>query len=75
MLVSAGFDPDCLLPRDTSKPGWKRGLNQAAAVVCDSVTATLLDGHPRVLTFALLSPQTIDELRRYEELVRDPLRT
>ncbi len=75
MLVSAGFHPDCLLLRDTCKAGWKRGLHEAAAVVCDSVTATALQGHPRVLTFALLSRQSIDELRRYEELVRDPLRT
>ncbi len=75
MLISAGFHPDCLLLRDTSKPGWKRGLQEAAAVVCDSVTATALDGHRRVLTFPLLSSQSLDQLRHYEELVRDPLRT
>lgn len=75
MLISAGFHPDCLLLRDTSKAGWKRGLREAAAVVCDSVTATALDGHPRVLTFPLLSSQSLDQLRHYEELVRDPLRT
>ncbi len=75
MLVSAGFHPDCLLLRHTAKAGWKRGLNDAAAVVCDSLTATALEGHPHVLTFALLSPQSIDELRRHEELLRDPLRT
>ena len=75
MLISAGFHPDCLLLRDTSKSGWKRGMHEAAAVVCDSVTATALDGHSRVLTFPLLSQQSIDQLRRYEELVRDPLRT
>lgn len=74
MLVSAGFHPDCLLLRDASKAGWKRGLHDAAAVVCDSVTATALDGHRRVLTFPLLSSQSIDQLRQYEELVRDPLR-
>ena len=75
MLISAGFHPDCLLLRDTSKSGWKRGLQETAAVVCDSVTATALDGHSRVLTFPLLSQQSIDQLRHYEELVRDPLRT
>lgn len=75
MLISAGFHPDCLLLRDTRKTGWKRGLHEAAAVVCDSVTAAALDGHRRVLTFALLSSQSLDQLRHYEELVRDPLRT
>lgn len=75
MLVSAGFHPDCLLLRDTGRSNWKRGLHEAAAVVCDSVTATALDGHRRVLTFPLLSSQSLDQLRHYEELVRDPLRT
>jgi DNA-binding transcriptional regulator YhcF (GntR family) len=74
MLISAGFHPDCLLLRDTSKSGWKRGLQETAAVVCDSMTASTLDGHPRVIPFALLSQQSIDELRHYEELVLDPLR-
>ena len=73
MLVSAGFHPDCLLLRDTSKSAWKRGLHETAAVVCDSLTASTLDGHPRVITFALLSQESIDELRRYEQLIRDPL--
>ena len=75
MLISAGFHPDCLLLRDTSKSGWKRGLHETAAVVCDSMTARTLDGHSRVITFALLSQQSIDELRHYEALVLDPLRS
>jgi len=74
MLLSAGFDRDCLLLRDTSKAGWKRGLHQTAAVVCDSLTAAALEAHPRVITFPLLSPQSIDRLRQYEELVHDPFR-
>lgn len=73
MLISAGFHADCLLLRDTSRSGWKRGLRETAAVVCDSLTATALDGHSRVLTFPLLSQVSMDELRRYEELVRNPL--
>ena len=75
MLLSAGFDRDCLLLRDTSKAGWKRGLHQTAAVVCDSLTAAVLEGHRRVITFPLLSSQSIDRLRHYEELVQDPFRT
>jgi|SRR5438552_1310104 len=74
MLISAGFHPDCLLLRDTAKPGWGRGLKEAAAVVCDSLTAIALDGHPRVLTFPLLSKQSIQELQQYEQFIRDPLR-
>jgi GntR family transcriptional regulator len=74
MLISAGFHPDCLLLRDTSKRAWQRGLNEAAAIICDSRTAAALDGHPRVLTFRLLSEQSITELQGYEKFIRDPLR-
>lgn len=73
MLISAGFHPDCLLLRDTTKRGWQRGLKEAAAVVCDSLTASALDGYSRVLTFPLLSQRSIQELQEYEEFIRDPL--
>jgi len=73
MLISAGFHPDCLLLRDGSKPGWRRGLNEVAAVVCDSLTAITLDEHKLVLSFPLLSKQSIDELRDYEQFLLSPL--
>jgi GntR family transcriptional regulator len=72
MLISAGFHPDCLLLCDTTKRGWQRGLKEAAAVVCDSLTASALDGYSRVLTFPLLSQRSIQELQQYEEFIRDP---
>lgn len=74
MLISAGFHPDCLLLRDTTKRGWQRGLTEAAAVVCDSLTASALDGHSRVLIFPLLSHPSIQELQEYERFLQDPLR-
>lgn len=75
MLISAGFHRDCLLLRDTSRCGWKRGLHETAAVICDSLTVVALAGHPRVIPFALLSQRSVDELRHYEDLVLDPLRS
>jgi len=73
MLISAGFHPDCLLLRDSSKSGWSRGLNEVAAIVCDSLTATTLNGHKLVLRFPLLSKQSIHELQQYEHSIRAPL--
>lgn len=73
MLVAAGFAPDCLVLRDTTKPNWRRGLAEAAAVVCDSLTAQALDGAPRALRFALLSESSLKELRNYEQFIRLPL--
>jgi len=73
MLVAAGFDPDCLVLRDSSKPNWRRGLKQISAVVCDSLTAEKLDGIRRVLTFPLLAESSLKELLEYEEFIRSPL--
>lgn len=73
MLIAAGFHPDCLVLRDTTKPNWQRGLGEAAAVVCDRLTAQALDQLPRVLSFPLLSESSLKELRDYELFIRTPL--
>jgi GntR family transcriptional regulator len=72
MLVAAGFHPDSLLVRDARKPNWQRGLRQAAAVVCDSVTATELPKGCRAIVFPLVAEASLAELRRYEDFVRRP---
>ena len=72
-LVAAGFESDTLIFRDAKKRGWQRGLEQAAAVICDSVTAPDLPGTTRVIRFQLLSESSLTELRRYEQFIRSPL--
>jgi len=44
MLVAAGFGADALIIRNATQPEWKEGLGQAAAVLCDLVTASQLPG-------------------------------
>ena len=73
MLNAAGFHPDALVFRDAGKANWQRGLQQTAAVVCDSVTATELPAGCRVISFSLLSETSIAELRRHVEFIRRPL--
>lgn len=73
MLIAAGFHPDCLVLRDAAKPNWQRGLKQTAAVVCDSLTAKVLDGVGRILSFPLLSEPSLRELQEYERSIRSPL--
>jgi len=73
VLIAAGFHRDGLLFRDARAPGWQRGLKQAAAVVCDSVTATKVPKGCRVIFFSLLSDSSLEELRRYQQFVSDPL--
>ncbi len=72
-LNAAGFHPDALVFRDTRKSNWHRGLQQTAAVVCDSVTASLLPSGCRAIPFTLLSEASIAELGRYVEFIQNPL--
>jgi DNA-binding transcriptional regulator YhcF (GntR family) len=73
ILNAAGFHPDALIFRDARKTNWQRGLQQTAAVVCDSVTATRLSPACRSIPFPLLSESSIEELRRYVEFIQNPL--
>jgi len=75
VLQAAEFHPESLLFRDARKPNWHRGLQQTAAVVCDTVTATLLPAGCRAISFPLLSESSISELRRCVDFVRSPLHT
>jgi len=72
-LIAAGFESDALIFRDAKRPSWQRGLEQAAAVICDSVTAADLRRAARVIPFQLLSESSLSELRRYEQFLRSPL--
>ena len=73
ILNAAGFHPDALVFRDASKANWQRGLQQTAAVICDSVTATELPAGCRAIPFPLLSEASIAELRHRLEFISRPL--
>jgi GntR family transcriptional regulator len=73
ILTAAGFQQDGLVFRDARKANWQRGLEQTAAVVCDSVTAKDLPTGCRAIAFSLLAESSIAELRHYEQFVRNPL--
>jgi len=73
ILQAAGFHPDALVFRDARKANWERGLQQTAAVVCDTVTATQLPAGCRAIPFPFLSESSITELRRYVEFIRRPI--
>jgi DNA-binding transcriptional regulator YhcF (GntR family) len=73
MLTAAGFHSDSLLFRDARAPNWQRGLKQAAAVICDSLTAADLPAGCRAIPFPLLSESSITELRGCEQFIRQPL--
>jgi DNA-binding transcriptional regulator YhcF (GntR family) len=72
-LIAVGFDPDCLVFRDAREVNWQRGLKETAAVVCDVLTAAELPTGCRPLPFLFVSESSLEELRRYEEFIRQPL--
>jgi DNA-binding transcriptional regulator YhcF (GntR family) len=67
MLMAAGLAPESLLVSDATQPGWKRGLNATAGVVCDAVTAPELPKGCRAIEFRLLAEWTLAQLRAAEE--------
>ena len=73
MLTAAGFHPDTLIFRDARQANWQRGLRQTAAVVCDFLTAAELPPGCRAIPFPLLSESSVEELRRYEKFICEPL--
>jgi DNA-binding transcriptional regulator YhcF (GntR family) len=74
MLMAAGFSEDALLVRDARRAGWANGLKSTAAVICDCVTAPQLPKECKAIVFPLLAEASIEELKRVEEFVRDPLK-
>jgi len=69
MLIAAGLSPECLLVRDATRPGWKRGLEATAGVVCDAVTALDLPKGVFAMRFTLLDAAALTELRAQEEQI------
>jgi DNA-binding transcriptional regulator YhcF (GntR family) len=70
MLIAAGLAPESLLVLDATRPGWKRGLDQTAGVVCDSVTALELPAGVFPMRFSLLDAASIAPLREMEAALR-----
>jgi GntR family transcriptional regulator len=73
MLIAAGFETDSLVFIDAREAGWLDRARSAAAVVCDSVTAGELPKKCRAIPFPLIAESSLEELRRYERFISDPV--
>jgi GntR family transcriptional regulator len=67
MLIAAGLPAEVLVFRDAREAGWKRGLEQAAAILCDAHTATVagFPKRPQKIVFRLLAESARAELGAY----------
>ena len=67
MLIAAGLPAEELVFRDAREAGWKRGLDQAVAILCDAHTATVagFPKKPQKIVFRLLAESAGEELRGY----------
>ena len=66
MLIAAGLAPESLLVCDPTHPGWKRGLEATAGVVCDAVTALDLPATVFPMRFTLFDESSLAPLRAME---------
>ncbi len=67
MLIAAGLPAEVLVFRNAREAGWKRGLEQAAAILCDahSVTVAGFPKKPQKIVFRLLAESAGAELGGY----------
>jgi DNA-binding transcriptional regulator YhcF (GntR family) len=61
MLLAANIDPGRLVIRSTEDDGWRDSIKHASIIVCDSLTATSLDGSERVREFRIISDDSLNE--------------
>ncbi len=66
MLTAGGVPPASLLIRDAAGPGWRRGLTQASALVCDAATEPLLPKNIRIIAYRLISQASIAQFQQIE---------
>jgi GntR family transcriptional regulator len=69
VLEAAGVDAELLVVRDPRRARWLRGLEQTAAIVCDTKTAAsrALPKGPRVFVFPVLAEMVRDELAQFTD--------
>ena len=66
MMVAAGVAPESLVVRDATRTGWKRGLDQCFAIVCDAAVKQHLPEVRHRIAFNLLDESSLTHLRQIE---------
>ncbi|MGI9035537.1 MAG: GntR family transcriptional regulator [Pyrinomonadaceae bacterium] len=71
-LLAAQVDAETLILRSTKDKNWRKGLENASMIICDSLTAKQLPNLPNARPFRLIAAESLDELKNlYGENPRD----
>lgn len=62
-LLAAQIDAETLMPRSTKEKNWRKGLDNASMIICDSLTEKQFSDDQRVRVFRLISDQSLSELK------------
>lgn len=65
MLLAANIGAENLLVRHSKDSVWKKGLNSASMIICDSLTAKEFPEDKRVRAFQLISDESLSEIRSF----------
>lgn len=64
ILVAAKIDGDSIITRSTDEANWKRGIDAASVIICDSLTSKEFPDNPKLKTFQFISDESINEIHR-----------
>ncbi len=63
ILVAAQIDGESIISRSTAGDEWKRGLESASLIICDSLTARQFPGDDRIRVFRVISTDSLIDLQ------------
>jgi len=66
MLVAVKIEPESLIIRSTREENWRKGLNAASMIICDSLTAKNLSDFQNVRIFRLIAEESLDEIAQMQ---------
>lgn len=62
-LVAAHIEPEMFVARLTSEPDWRKGVDQASLIICDSLAAKQFPDDARVQIFPLIAASSLEKVR------------
>jgi DNA-binding transcriptional regulator YhcF (GntR family) len=65
MLLAAEIDSESLIVRSTAEPDWRKGLDNAAMIICDSLTSKSFQNNEKVRVFPLIAQESLENLQKY----------